>query len=48
MCKVWKDEDFKEAERMFGSGRWFEADMGEFLVTSMCDVSVEIKGRIDW
>ena len=48
VCKIWKDEDFKEAERKFGSGRWFEAGMGEFLVTSMCDVYVEIKGRIDW
>lgn len=48
VCKIWKDEDFKEAERKFGSGKWFEADMGEFLVTSLCNVYVEIKGRIDW
>ena len=48
LCKIWKDRDFKEAVRCFGSGKWFEADFGEFEVTSMCNVCVEVKGKIDW
>lgn len=47
LTSKWGDERLLELERRFGSN-WFKADMGEFTVDMMCDVEVEIFGRIPY
>ena len=47
LCRVWTQGHFRAAENSFGSNQWFEADFGEFLVTRLCKVEVQIKRKYD-
>lgn len=47
LCSKWSEHDLRRAERHHGSHKWFLQTMGEFEVTAMCKVYVEIKGRVD-
>ncbi|PFX16307.1 hypothetical protein AWC38_SpisGene19428 [Stylophora pistillata] len=46
VCFSWKSNDFLEAQRLHGRGKWFEQNMGSFEVTTPCKVYVEITARI--
>ena len=48
VCSICGHSDLTTAECNIGSNRWFEADMGQFVVTSLCKVFVEIKSRSDY
>ena len=40
--------DFRRAERRHGTQKWALHTMGEFTVTALCKVYVEIKGRVEF
>lgn len=44
----WSEQRLSREELKQGSGKWFTANMGEFKVEHMCDVGVEIWGRVDY
>lgn len=48
VCSTWSKERLKQTERKQGSGNWFIAEMGEIRVNKICDVGVEIHGRVDY
>ena len=46
LCSKWTDNDLRRAERRHGNGKWYLQNMGDFEVTAICKVYVEIKGSI--
>jgi hypothetical protein len=44
----WDENRLQQAEQRHGSDCWFIGDMGEFTVNTLCDVEVEIWGRVDY
>ena len=44
----WSEEKVHEAERYYGSGQWFIADMGEVCVKALCKVQTIITARIGY
>ena len=48
LCSKWMENDLRRAERRHGNYKWYLQNMGEFEVTAICKVYVEIKGRISF
>ena len=48
LCSKWSENDFRRAERRHGTQKWVLHTMGEFTVTALCKVYVEIKGRVEF
>jgi len=48
VCSTWSRERLRQTEKKQGSGNWFIAEMGEIQVDKVCDVGVEIHGRVDY
>lgn len=48
VCSKWSEQRLKRTENSHGSGTWFIAEMGELKIDKMCDVNVEIYGRVDY
>ena len=48
LCSKWSENDFRRAERRHGTQKWFLYTMGEFNVTALCKVRVEIIGRVPY
>ena len=48
LCSRWKENDLRRAERQHGNCKWYLQNMGEFEVTALCKVYVEITGRVGY
>ena len=48
LCSKWTENDLRRAERRHGNCKWFLQNMGEFKVTAICKVYVEVKGRTSY